>query len=94
MALLPEESSFTCVDPLRPNDPIETESAGTIVGASDNGYFSTKRKEVAQELKQRRPWMRVTEHEPLTGGRATRQVWQIPEMPWKEHRDERPTDNT
>ena len=63
---------WTIVDPLQRYEPKETESAGVIARTDDAGYFTTHRKEVADELKTRYPWMLVTEHEEPTGGRGLR----------------------
>lgn len=69
-ALLPEQRTWDCIDPLRPYDPVETERVGTIEQMDMSGGFQTRKPELAQELKQRYPWMLVTEHEPQTGGQS------------------------
>jgi hypothetical protein len=68
-------TTYTIVDPsgMR-HDPKVTEAAGVVVGRPDNGYFTTHRPEVAQEIQQRYPWMLCTEHETSHAGRATRTV--------------------
>lgn len=76
-------TTFTCVDPMGTrNEPKETESAGVITGGVA-GYFTTHREEVAQELQERYPHMLVTRHETSHGGRATRRIWTMPELPYK-----------
>lgn len=64
------DRTYTLIDPLQPHLPKETESAGVVM-MNESGIATTKRAEVAQELKQRYPHMRVVEHEPQTGGRRT-----------------------
>jgi hypothetical protein len=68
-------TTYTIVDPsgMR-HDPKVTESAGVVVGRPDNGYFTTHRPEVAQEIQERYPHMLVTPHETSHAGRATRTV--------------------
>lgn len=80
-------TTYTCVDPtgLR-HEPKETESAGVIRGRADNGYFTTTRADVAQELQERYPQMLITTHETLHGGKRTRSVmFVMPDLPWKKH---------
>jgi hypothetical protein len=68
-------TTFTIVDPMGTrHDPKVTESAGVVVGRPDNGYFTTHREEVAQEIQERYPHMLVTRHETSHAGRPTRTI--------------------
>lgn len=89
-----EDSMFVCVDPMGTRlEPKETESAGVVEGRRDNGYFTTHRREVAEELRQRYPHMLVTETARQTGGRAARAVtWTVPEFAWKKAKAKEATD--
>lgn len=47
------------------------------------GWGKTKDAGLAQEIKQRYPWMIVREFENGQNGRATRPTFTMPQMPWK-----------
>jgi hypothetical protein len=71
-------TTYTIVDPMGTrHDPKVTESAGVVVGRPDNGYFTTHRPEVAQEIQERYPHMLVTPHETSHAGRATRPMMRV-----------------
>lgn len=92
MAIQDTPTRWTIVDPMGTRyEPKVTESAGVIAATDEAGYFTTHRREVAQELQERYPHMLVTEHEAPTGAQRTRTVtWTVPELPWKrETRTER-----
>ena len=84
------KTQYTCVDTsgLR-HEPKFTETAGVIVGAQDNGYFTTSRPEVAAELQEKYPHMLVTKHEAYAGNKARRTInWTVPDLPgtgWTRH---------
>lgn len=84
------DTQYTLIDSLQPNEPKATDSAGTI-HLSAAGLATTSRPEVADEVRSRYPHMRVVAHEPLTGGRATRKLWTMPELPYKKNKSKEDT---
>ena len=82
MPVLSSDRTYTCIDALRPDEAHLTESAGTVTPGR-SGLFTTHNAALAQEFKQRYPWARVVEHEPATGGQATRVLWSLPSDDWK-----------
>lgn len=72
---------YVVMNPLKPNDKIPTERRDVIPGR--NGWSKIKSPSLAQEIKQRYPWMIVREFENGQGGRSTRFTMTVPQMPWK-----------
>lgn len=83
------DTAYYCHNPLHPYATIHTESVGDIVPTG--GHFTTSNVTLAQELKDKMPYMIVREHDKrATSGRARTITWTIPELPWKRAAQELP----
>jgi len=79
------DTSFYCHDPLRPYEPKQTESAGTLT-PNATGTFYVSDPTVAQELKAKYPQMLVGEGERqmMQGTKVRgRTSFVMPAVPWE-----------
>ncbi len=86
---LADKRQYTICNPMN-QQPLKSDRGDLAV--SNNGYLTTQDAALAKSIKEIQPWAIVTEHEPLTGGRAVRgqSMITVPALPWvteKEKRD-------
>ncbi len=84
---LADKRQYTICNPMN-QQPLKSDRGDLAV--SNNGYLTTQDAALAKSIKEIQPWAIVTEHEPLTGGRAVRgqSMITVPELPWKRKKEE------
>ncbi len=75
---------YVIMDPLQPQTQHENlESTKKKLVPGQGGWMQTANKHLAQELKQKRPWMIVREFEYGNAGQSVRFTVTVPSLPWK-----------
>ena len=87
MALLKDQTLFTCIDPMA-HDPFYT-SRG-VIPVDQGGAAIIHDRELAAEIKEREPHAIVVEHEPFKGqGLRSQGMMVVPALPYETEWDRR-----